>query len=95
MVLVFRHQRRVGRPVALPLYVGTVWALAYAEELIWDKAVWRDREWLFGAAWDVQPWLVAIVPALAVPQLTHYVLDGFIWRRSENPDVALALGGSR
>jgi hypothetical protein len=25
-----------------------------------------------------------VVPLLAVPQLTHYTLDGFIWRRGES-----------
>jgi hypothetical protein len=29
-----------------------------------------------------------IVPLLALPQLTHYVLDGYIWRRRSNPSVA-------
>ena len=30
--------------------------------------------------------LALVVPLLAVPQLTHYLLDGFVWRvRSENP----------
>jgi len=24
------------------------------------------------------------VPLLALPQLTHYVLDGFVWRRAGN-----------
>jgi hypothetical protein len=27
------------------------------------------------------------VPLLAVPQVTHYVLDGFIWRRKTNPEM--------
>jgi hypothetical protein len=34
-----------------------------------------------------------LVPLLALPQATHYVLDGFIWRRKSNPDVATAWGG--
>ena len=25
------------------------------------------------------------VELLAVPQLTHYLLDGFLWRRASNP----------
>jgi len=25
-----------------------------------------------------------LVPLLAVPQLTHYVLDGFVWRAAAN-----------
>ena len=30
-----------------------------------------------------------LVPLLALPQLTHYVLDGFVWKRKNNPDFAL------
>jgi hypothetical protein len=30
-----------------------------------------------------------LVPLLALPQLVHYVLDGFIWRRKNNPDFKL------
>jgi hypothetical protein len=27
---------------------------------------------------------IFLVPLLAIPQLTHYVLDGFIWRKKSN-----------
>ena len=62
-------------------FLGILWIFAYAEEAIWDRAVWHDHGWLFGAAWDVNSWKVWIVPLLAVPQLTHYILDGVLWRR--------------
>jgi hypothetical protein len=65
--------------------LATVWALAFVEELIWDRAVWHDRPWLFGAGTDRASWHAWLVPLLAVPQLTHYVLDGFLWRRRSNP----------
>jgi hypothetical protein len=29
------------------------------------------------------------VPLLAVPQLTHYILDGFVWRRKNNANFRL------
>ena len=70
-------------------FAATCWALAYAEELLWDRFVWHDREWLFGSAAGLGDHLHAwLVPALVVPQLTHYILDGFLWRRS-NPRLAL------
>jgi hypothetical protein len=28
---------------------------------------------------------------LAVPQLTHYVLDGFLWKRAKNPRLGRLL----
>lgn len=62
-------------------FLSLLWLLAYAEELLWHKSVWHERGWLFGADWNFEDYKVYFVPLLALPQLTHYVLDGFIWRR--------------
>jgi len=70
------------------VYLAFLWLIAFAEELVWDRAVWHERGWLFGEPWSVGGWKLVIVPLLALPQLTHYVLDGFIWRRRSNPSVA-------
>jgi hypothetical protein len=74
---------------ALAWFVGLLWVVAFAEELLWDRAVWQERAWLFGPAWPgagegLRAWLV---PLLALPQLSHYVLDGFVWRRGHRPDA--------
>jgi hypothetical protein len=70
-------------------FVGVLWLVAFFEELLWDRAVWHDRSWLFGDGWDVADGAkLLVVPLLALPQLTHYVLDGFIWRRRSNPALA-------
>jgi hypothetical protein len=71
-------------------FVLALWALAFIEEMLWDRSVWQERSWLFGAPWDVSAIKVVLVPLLALPQITHYVLDGFIWRRKSNPDFSLA-----
>ncbi len=63
----------------------SIWVLAYCEEMFWDRAIWHERTWLFGTSWDVGGLNNLIVPLLAVPQLTHYLLDGFIWKRRKNP----------
>ena len=65
--------------------LATLWAAAFIEELLWDKAIWHDRAWLFGASFDLGDLRAVVVPLLALPQLTHYILDGFIWRRRDNP----------
>lgn len=63
-------------------FVAVVWVLAYFEELLWDRSLWHERSWLFGSAWQTNETMQAvIVGLLAVPQVTHYVLDGFIWKR--------------
>jgi hypothetical protein len=71
------------------VFLATLWALAYVEELFWHRGVWHEKQWLFGADWDWQNLKIYLVPLLAVPQLTHYVLDGFIWRRKSNANFRL------
>ena len=76
--------------------VGILIALAFAEELGWDTLVWHQRPTLFGAGGfelsDVV--LGVVVPLLSLPQTTHYLLDGFVWRSRENPSLARRLGWS-
>jgi len=77
--------RRLYTVRALPVFLGILLLLAYLEEALWDALVWRDRAEIF-SAWYALPQigsadiLVWLVPLLAVPQATHYVLDGFLWR---------------
>ena len=71
------------------VFLATLWALAYAEELLWHRGVWNDKGYLFGASWNWESAKMFLVPLLAVPQLTHYVLDGFIWRRGGHPEFKL------
>ncbi len=70
-------------------FLFILWALAYVEEMFWDRGVWQERGWFFGGPWDVAAFKFLIVPLLALPQVTHYVLDGFVWRRRNNPAFSL------
>lgn len=72
----------------LSQFFGLIWILAYVEELVWDRGMWHERSWLFGAPWNFESVEALLVPLLAVPQITHYVLDGFIWRRRTSPKFA-------
>jgi hypothetical protein len=67
------------------IFLVTLWAIAYIEEMFWDRGVWQERSWLFGSPWEIGAFKLVLVPLLALPQLVHYVLDGFIWRRKNNP----------
>ena len=71
----------------LIVFFATLWALAFVEELLWDRGVWHERTWLFGAGWQADDYAAVLVPLLAVPQVTHYILDGFIWKRRSNPTL--------
>ncbi|MEW6210528.1 MAG: hypothetical protein AB1631_19340 [Acidobacteriota bacterium] len=77
------------------LFLFLLWGLAYVEEMFWDRGVWQDRDWLFGQSWEVGTMKFILVPLLAVPQITHYVLDGFVWRRRSNPDFTLVASEER
>lgn len=68
-----------------PIFVLVLIALAYLEEGLWDGLVWREHGLVFapfawfGAVHDSAA-LSLLIPLLSLPQSTHYVLDGFIWR---------------
>jgi hypothetical protein len=68
------------------IFVSVLLLLAYTEEFFWDVFVWGDHPEIFPAlAATIQsPGLLAmLVPLLVLPQITHYVLDGFIWKFSQ------------
>lgn len=59
--------------------------LAYFEEDLWDTFVWKDHQevFLFSSKIDLittKSLLNIIVPLLTLPQLFHYVIDGYIWK---------------
>ncbi|WP_375417396.1 hypothetical protein [uncultured Hymenobacter sp.] len=70
----------------LAVFLGLIAVFAYLEEGLWDGLVWREHQAAFGWFQSLPPisrptLLMWLVPLLALPQATHYVLDGFIWRR--------------
>jgi len=80
---------------SLPLFLLPLLAVAFAEEWGWDRLVWHDNSRLFpGAALDPGALaLVLVVPLLALPQATHYVLDAFLWKVEPANEAAVrALG---
>ena len=69
----------------LVIFLGFIFMLAYLEEGLWDITLWKEHTNLFGMFHftDIQlskALLSIIVPLLALPQVTHYVIDGFIWK---------------
>ncbi|MFO1063346.1 MAG: hypothetical protein U0892_05715 [Pirellulales bacterium] len=75
------HKSSDGRSMRWLRCLALIWILAYLEEFFWDVGVWHDRPWLFGEPLQSAGWRTVLTPILAVPQITHYVLDGFIWKR--------------
>lgn len=70
---------------AVPIYVLALFVLAYLEEGLWNTLVWREHAALFGP-FSMLPKINShsilsfVVPLLALPQVTHYIIDAFIWR---------------
>ena len=93
---------RPGLPVAAHLAImgGLILVLAFGEEYLWDMLLYREHGALFEAlfAYPVRAFehpaaRAAAIALLSVPQTTHYVVDGFIWKRSpQNPYVPRVLG---
>ncbi|HEY9713356.1 MAG TPA: hypothetical protein V6C72_07790, partial [Chroococcales cyanobacterium] len=76
----------------VPLFVGLLWMLAYLEEGLWDGLVWHEHTSIFLPfsflpAISDKALLSIVVPLLALPQSTHYVLDGFIWRIKDKTSI--------
>jgi hypothetical protein len=72
-------------PRLLPLFLALLFLMAWVEEGFWDGLVWREHLSAFGSFQSLPalmgtPQLLWVVPLLATPQATHYVLDGFIWK---------------
>jgi hypothetical protein len=78
----------------LPGFLLFLAALALAEEFLWDWLIWHERPALFGPnLLDLPADLLAlVVPLLALPQATHYVLDAFIWKPGREPALLSRLG---
>lgn len=74
------------------IILSSVFLFALAEEYLWDLMVYRDNEAFFGRLISYPSeypsifWQLLAIGLLAVPQVTHYILDGFIWKNnSKNP----------
>jgi hypothetical protein len=85
----------------VPLFIGLPILFAYLEEGLWDGFVWTEHPTVFGLfsalpTIDRADILVWLVPLLALPQITHYVLDAFIWRlgRPGTPWKRIMFAGS-
>lgn len=71
----------------VPVYLGILFILGYFEQGLWDGFIWRTERPIF-SFFDFLPAVhegfirAIMVPLLAIPQATHYVLDAYVWRVS-------------
>lgn len=76
------------------IFIGVLFLLAYVEENLWDGMIWKDHPEIFPFLAEIDqlqnPLVVSvIVSVLVLPQVTHYILDGFIWRFSKDSQARL------
>lgn len=70
---------------SLLLFLLPILLFAYTEEGLWDLFVWNEHGTVFFSSGDSEfslskGLLNIVVPLLSLPQLFHYVIDGFIWK---------------
>ncbi|WP_163399896.1 hypothetical protein [Flavobacterium fluviatile] len=63
---------------AVFLYGLILLVIAFSEEFLWEFFVWNEN--ISVSNFDFSGWQFVLVPLLSVPQFTHYLLDGFIWK---------------
>mgnify|MGYP003574861390 CR=1 FL=1 len=63
---------------AVFIYVLILLGIAFSEEFLWEFFVWNEN--ISVSNFDFSGWQFVLVPLLSVPQFTHYLLDGFIWK---------------
>ena len=78
--------------------VVAVFILAFSEEYLWDLFVYREHAGFFSSLIDYPikefsfGWQHIALALLSVPQTTHYILDGFIWKNNaSNPHLKTIL----
>lgn len=79
----------------IPIYILALVLFSYFEEGLWDWFVWREHPNLFGPVYipASATVLMILVPLLTMPQVTHYVLDAYIWRVNKKKEEVRAVIG--
>lgn len=81
--------KKVFSKYGVVFFILIIFVLAYLEEGLWDGLVWNEHKRIFHLFSQqlIHPshhLLSFIVPVLALPQITHYVIDGFIWKMKKD-----------
>jgi hypothetical protein len=86
LALVWHTQSKQKTTFAsLEIFFFILLLLAFFEEALWDSFIWRDHEMFFESFYflpqiENKIGVAFVLAFLILPQLTHYVLDGYIWK---------------
>jgi len=80
-----RLMKTVFSSYGILVFLGIIFLLAFIEEGVWDAFVWKEHQSVFNIFYVDKSalgtgLLTLLVPLLTVPQITHYIIDGFIWK---------------
>ncbi len=67
------------------LFLLIPFTFAFVEEFLWNTVLWHESKVYFAIS-SIRissEWKSIIIPLLILPQLTHYVIDGFVWKISK------------
>jgi len=67
---------------AVFIYAVILLVIAFSEEFLWEFFVWNENISLNN--FDFSGLQFVLVPLFSVPQFTHYLLDGFIWKSKKS-----------
>ncbi|MGO4772784.1 hypothetical protein ACEN2I_14075 [Flavobacterium sp. W22_SRS_FK3] len=67
---------------AVFIYAVILLVIAFSEEFLWEFFVWNENISINDH--DFSSWQFLLVPLFSVPQFTHYLLDGFIWKSKKS-----------
>jgi hypothetical protein len=81
----------VFSPKGVLVFCALIILFGYAEEGLWNAWIWKDRDNIFPIFNVFSPiqskeLMSLAVGILATPQLTHYVLDAFIWKMRKDKE---------
>ncbi len=70
------------------IFFGIILLFGFVEEGLWDTLVWHEQRpifsWLHSFYVSLSDkYLAIVIPLLSLPQIVHYILDGFIWRKQD------------
>ncbi len=80
---VYKHKLYRG---TVAFFLLSIFLFAYIEEGLWDGMIWKEHGSIFAVFQSLpllrsKELLALLIPLLSLPQSTHYVLDGFIWKK--------------
>lgn len=79
--------------IGISFFMGTIFILGFVEEYCWDWFINRSKYSFFENILKYPSDIIrnkyarmAIIAFLSIPQITHYIIDGFIWKKNDrNP----------